>query len=84
MKNVSIAFELYEVNVKDCPPEYQEVSCHIIFDINMGDNFRRKYQMAAVGHKTTSLSYLTDSSVVSWYSVRIAITISFVIHVYIT
>ena len=37
-----IAFELYEGTLEDLPTVYQEVSCHIIFDINMGDKFHRK------------------------------------------
>ena len=41
-ENVRISFELYEFNVKEISPRYQEVSCHIIFDFNMGDNLRRK------------------------------------------
>ena len=41
MENVRIDFELYEGNVEDLPTGYQEVSCHIIFDVNMGENFRR-------------------------------------------
>ena len=43
MKNVRLAFEIYEGNVKDIPHRYQEVSCHIIFDVKMGYNFRLKY-----------------------------------------
>ena len=35
-ENVRIDFELYECNVENLPPGYQEVSCHIIFDVNMG------------------------------------------------
>ena len=42
MKNVRIVFGLYEGNMEDLPTGYQEVSCHIIFDVNMGDNFRCK------------------------------------------
>ena len=41
-ENVRIAFEIDEGNVEDLPPRYQEVSCHIIFDVNMGENFRLK------------------------------------------
>ena len=38
-KKVRIAFKFYEGNVEELPPGYQELSCHIIFDVNMGDNF---------------------------------------------
>ena len=42
MKNVRNYFELYEVKVEDLPPGYQEVSGHIIFDVEMGESFSRK------------------------------------------
>ena len=76
MKNVRVAFEIYDGNVEDLSSGYQEVSCHIIFNVNMGDNFHRKSLMVAGGHKTTTPSSLTYSSVVSWDSVRIYLTIS--------
>ena len=47
MKNVNIDFEIDESNVEDLPPGYQEVSCHIIFDLKIGENFRHKYQIVA-------------------------------------
>ena len=56
---MSIDFELYEGNVEDLPPVYQEVSCRIIFDVNMRENFRRKAQMVAGGHNKTTPSSLT-------------------------
>ena len=40
-----IDFEIYEGNVEELPPGYQEVSCHIIFDVNIGDNLCRKSQI---------------------------------------
>ena len=42
-KNAGINFELYEGNVEDFYSGYQEVSCHIIFDLNMGENLCHKY-----------------------------------------
>ena len=59
MKNMRIIFELYEGNVEDLLTIYQEVSCHIIFDVNMGDNFLRNARMIAVWNRTTALLYLT-------------------------
>ena len=41
-KNVRIAFEVFEGEEKDILPGFQEVKCHMIFDINMGENFHRK------------------------------------------
>ena len=59
MKNRRIDFEIYEGNLEDLTPGYQEVSFHIIFDVKMGDNFCRKYLMLAVYNRTTTPSYLT-------------------------
>ena len=69
MKNVRIAFEEFDGDVKDLLPGYQYVDCHIIFDIKMEENFRRKARMVAGGHETTTPSSLTYSSVVSRDSV---------------
>ena len=76
MKNVRVAFEEFDGTEKEIPPGYQYVDCHMIFDIKMGENFRRKARMVAGGHKTTTPSTLTYSSVVSRDSVRIALTIA--------
>ena len=51
MKNVRIAFEEYEGDVKDLVG-YQKVRCHIIFDVKLGKNFRRKARLVAGGHTT--------------------------------
>ena len=42
---------------------HQEIGLHIIFDINIGENFRRKARMVAGGHTTKTASYVTYSSV---------------------
>ena len=76
MKNVRIAFGLYEGTMEDLPPRYQDGSCHIIFDVNMGENYRRKDRMVAGGQNTTRPSPLTYKSVVSSESVSIASQIS--------
>jgi hypothetical protein len=76
MKNVPIAFEEFEGDVSAIPPGYQEIRCHMIFDIKMGENFRRKARMVADGHRTKTPAALTYSSVVSRDSVRIALTIA--------
>ena len=61
--------------MEDLPTGYQEVSCHIIFDVKMGDIFRRKARLLAGGHKTISPSSLTYLSVVSRDIVSIDLTI---------
>ena len=47
MKNVRITFEEFDGVEKDLPPGYQQIICHMIFDIKMGENFRRKARMVA-------------------------------------
>ena len=59
-----IVIEIYEVCVEYLAFKYQEVSFHIIFDFNMGDNFCRKHQLLAGGNKTTTTYSLINSSVV--------------------
>ena len=48
----------------------------MIFDVRMGENFRRKAQFFADGHKTKTPAAITYSSVVYRDSVRIEMTIS--------
>ena len=77
MKNVRPAFEVWEKTKDDIPPGYQQIKCHLIFDIKMGENFRRKARFVAGGHTTeVPESLITYSSVVSRDSVRIALTIA--------
>ena len=42
MKKVRPAFELYEGDKESLPVGYQEIKCHLIFDVKLGENFRRK------------------------------------------
>ena len=76
MKNVRPAFEKWEGSKEDIPPGYQQIKCHMIFDIKIGEGFRRKSCYVGGGHTTTAPTSLTYSSVVSRDSVRIALLIS--------
>ena len=38
---------------------YQDVGLYMIFDIKLGENFRRKARMVAGGHTTNTHSYIT-------------------------
>ena len=76
MRNVRPAFEVWDKDQSAIPIGYQEVKCHLIFDIKMGENFRRKARFVAGGHTTDVPSALTYASVVSRDSVRIALTIA--------
>ena len=75
MKNVRPEFKAYEGNKENLPPEYQQIKCHMILDIKLGDNFRRKARLVKGGHTTTAPNSITFLSVVSRDSFRIALTI---------
>jgi hypothetical protein len=73
MKNVRPAFEVWEKLIDEMPLGYQQSMCHLIFDVKLGENFRRKARFVAGGHTTeVPDSLITYSSVVSRDSVQIA------------
>jgi hypothetical protein len=76
MKNVRPAFEKWEKRENELPPGFQKIKCHFIFDIKMGENFRRKARLVANGNTTEPPAALTYSSVVSRDSVRIALLVA--------
>ncbi|KAI2506381.1 Reverse transcriptase (RNA-dependent DNA polymerase) [Fragilaria crotonensis] len=76
MKNVRPAFEKWEKRENELPPGYQKIKCHFIFDVKMGENFRRKARLVANGNTTEPPAALTYSSVVSRDSVRIALLVA--------
>ena len=76
MKNVRPAFEVWDKFQSEIPIGFQEVKCHLIFDVKMGENFRRKARFVAGGHTTGVPSALTYASVASRDSVRIALLIA--------
>ena len=55
---------------------HQEIGLHMIFDIKLSENFRRKARMVAGGHTTKTPSFVTYISVVSQYLVRIMLMIA--------
>ena len=66
---VMVVFKLF--NEKENPPtNYQEIICHMIFDIKTED-FRRKARYVAGGHATVATPILSYDSVVSQESVRV-------------
>jgi hypothetical protein len=76
MGNVRPAFQVHEGTKADLPIGYQQIKCHMIFDVKMGENFRRKARLVGGGHMTVAPSSITYSSVVSRDSVRIALTVA--------
>jgi hypothetical protein len=57
------------------PPTYQEIRCHMIFDVKMED-FRRKARFVAGGNTSDTPHAMTYESVVSRESVRVALTLA--------
>ena len=75
MKNVRIAFQLFNGDPTTLKG-YKSVTTHLIFDIKMGENFRRKVRCVGDGHKIDTPSSITYSSVVARDSVRICLLIA--------
>ena len=74
---------MYDLNSKHTrvkkgylPPGYQQIKRHMIFDIKLGENFRRKERLLGGGHMTIALHSITFSLLLSRYLVRIALTIA--------
>jgi hypothetical protein len=62
MKNVRIAFKIIN-GEESVPPTYQEIRCHMIFDVKIED-LRRKARFVAGGHTTDTPHAMTYASVV--------------------
>ena len=75
MKNVRIAFEEFDGDPNTLVG-YTQITGHIVFDVKLGENFRRKARFCADGHKTGAPASVTYSTVVSRDSVRILLTIA--------
>jgi len=75
MLNVRIAFKVMSDD-DEVPPGYQQMSCHMIFEIKLSEGFRRKCRLVAGGHQVETPSHMTYSSVVSRETVRIALTMA--------
>ena len=75
MTNNRVAFQLYNGDPTNLQG-YKAVGTHLIFDIKLGENFRRKARCVGDGHRTATPSSVTYSSVVSRDSVRIGLLIA--------
>ena len=75
MKNVRIAFKVLDTD-DFVPPGYQHMTCHMVFDIKLGEGFRRKCRMVAGGHTVETPPHMTYATVVSRETVRIALTMA--------
>ena len=75
MSNVRVAFEEYDGDPNSLVG-YTQITGHLVFDVKLGENFRRKARYCADGHKTGAPASVTYSTVVSRDSVRILLTIA--------
>ena len=79
MKNVIPAFTRAECSLEEAKsgkalPGYQEIKCHLVFDIKI--DFMRKARFVAGGHMTDPPASMTYSSVVLRETVRIALLLA--------
>jgi hypothetical protein len=75
MSKVRVAFQVMDDNEVP-PPTFQEIRCHLIFDVKM-ENFQHKARLVAGGHTPPETpASITYASVVSRESVRIALTLT--------
>ena len=56
--------------------DYSKITGHLVFDIKIGEGFRRKARFVANGHKTEDPNVVTYSTVVSRDSVRIMLLVA--------
>ena len=75
MRNCRVAFQTYDGNVDDLIG-YQRITGHMVFDVKLAENFRRKARFVADGHKTEAPTGITYSTVVSRDSVRIMLLVA--------
>ena len=76
MEHIRPAFEVWERDISEFLPGYQNITCHMIFYVNMGETFRRKARFVANGNDTKNPAAMTYSSVVYRDSVWIVLTIA--------
>ena len=76
MNNVRPAFEPWEKPEGDISPVYQDIKCLLIFDIKMGEKFRRKSRFIAGVLMTDTPTKFTYASIVLRDSIRISLTIA--------
>ncbi|KAI2490354.1 Reverse transcriptase (RNA-dependent DNA polymerase) [Fragilaria crotonensis] len=74
MSKVRVAFQVLD-DGDSVPPTFQEIRCHLVFDVKM-ENFQRKARLVAGGHTTETPASITYAGVVSRESVRIALTLA--------
>jgi hypothetical protein len=74
MRKVKITFQILN-GYEEVPPMYEEIRCHMIFDLKMED-FCCKARLVSGGHTTDIPHIMTYASVVSQELVKIALTLA--------
>ena len=64
MKNSRVVFEEYDGKIEDLVA-YEQISGHLIFDVKLSENFRRKARFVADGHLVETPASVIYSTVVS-------------------
>ena len=72
LRNVRIAFKDWTKPLSEILPGYQKLTCHLIFEIKLSENFRRKVRFVADGHMHPVKPSLSYSTIVPHDSVCIA------------
>ncbi len=75
MKNITVAFEEFNGDTQGLVG-YTEITEHLVFDVKLGKNFRRKARFCADGHKTGAPASVTYSTVASRDSVQTLLTVA--------
>ena len=75
MTNNRCAFENYEGNTNELF-KYEDITGHLIFDMKLSENFRRKARFVADGHIVETPSSIAYSTVVPRDSVRILLLVA--------
>ena len=70
-----IEFETYKGDVKDLV-RYKEITGHLIYDVKLAENFRRKTRFVTHGHLMYLPSFITYSTVVSRDYVQILLLVT--------
>ena len=75
MTNNRIVFELHEGEISQLVG-FKKIAVYLVFDVKIGENFRRKARYCADGHKNNAPSSFTYRTVVSRDSVRIMLLVA--------
>lgn len=76
VRNVQPALEVWDRLKSEISVSYQRIRCHLIFNVNMREDFQRKACSVAGGHTTAPPAAIMYARVVSCDSVRIAMFIA--------